>query len=139
MPPLTRWFIKTALLYFVAALIIGAVLAARSVLRLPPVIAGLGPVYLHLFMVGWITQLIFGVAYWMFPVYSKEHPRGNEKLALATYGLLNVGLLLRAVAEPLHALRPGTGWGWLLVLAAVLQWLAGLGFVVNTWGRVKER
>ena len=139
MPPLTRWFIKTALLYFVAALIIGAVLAARSVFRLSPAIASLGPVYIHLFMVGWITQLIFGVAYWMFPVYTKERPRGSEKLALATYGLLNVGLLLRAMAEPLHALRPGAGWGWLLVLAAALQWLAGLGFVVNIWGRVKER
>jgi hypothetical protein len=34
------------------------------------------PVYLHLFMIGWVTQMIFGVAYWMFPRVSKENPRG---------------------------------------------------------------
>jgi len=26
-----------------------------------------------------------------------------------------------------------------LVLSAVLQWLAGMFFVLNTWGRVKEK
>jgi hypothetical protein len=28
---------------------------------------------------------------------------------------------------------------WLVALSAVLQWLAGMVFVVNTWARVKER
>lgn len=137
MPPLTRWFLKTALIYLVAALLAGALIAARNVWLLPPVVAAFTPVYFHLFMVGWVTQLIFGVVFWMFPKYSKEQPRGSERLGWITYALLNTGLLLRVVGEPMNALQPATVWGWLLVASAILQWLAGLTFVTNTWGRVR--
>ncbi len=139
MPLLSRTFIKAALIYFLAALVMGVMLAARSLVSLPAAIGGLSPVYFHLFMVGWVTQLIFGIAYWMFPKYSRERPRGSESLAWAVFFLLNGGLLLRALSEPMNALHPQTMWGWLLALSAVLQWLAGLAFVVNTWGRVKEK
>ena len=101
--------------------------------------AALAPVFLHLFMWGWVTQLIFGVVYWMFPKYSPQQPHGNEPLWLATFWLFNIGLLLRVVGEPLHLLRPEALWAWLTVLAALLQWLAAISFVVNTWGRVKGR
>ncbi len=139
MPPLTRWFVKAALLYLVAALAVGAALAAPGTLNLSPAGGALAPVYFHLFMVGWVTQLIFGVSLWMFPRHSKEKPRGSEAAALATFVALNAGMLLRAVAEPMRALTPGAGWSWLLVLSAGLQWLAGLLYVVNIWDRVKER
>lgn len=66
MPVLTRWFLKAALLYLVAALITGVVLALPAS-SASPAIAALTPVYFHLLMVGWVTQMIFGVAYWMFP------------------------------------------------------------------------
>jgi len=132
MPALTRWFIKTALVYFVLALLVGILLAVRPV-------GGWFPVYLHLLVFGWLTQLIFGMVFWMFPKYSSEKPRGSETIGWLVYLTLNSGLLLRAVAEPLHAQRPGGLWGWLLVLAAVLQWLAGVLFVGNSWSRVKEK
>ncbi len=139
MPPLTRWFIKSSLVFLVAALLVGLAIAARPVLPLPPVTGALGPVYFHLFLVGWITQLIFGVVFWMFPKYSMEKPRGNEPLGWVVFVLLNLGLALRAVFEPLNAMQPAAGYGWLLAASAVMQWLAGLGFVINTWGRVKEK
>lgn len=139
MPPLTRLFIKTSLVYLVAALGAGLLLALRPLLSLPTVVGGLTPVYFHLFMVGWVMQIIVGVAYWMFPKWSKLLPRGHDALALATYGLLNVGLLLRVIAEPAQVVSAWLGWGWLIVLAALLQWLAGLAFVANTWPRVKEK
>jgi len=139
MPPLTRWFVKSSLIYLIAALIVGAVMALQGVLPLPAGLAALGPAYVHLFMVGWVSQLIFGVVYWMFPKYSRAKPRGSEGLGWATYGLLNAGLILRVVGEPLIALRPEAGLGWLLALAALCQWLGGLAFVLNTWGRVKEK
>lgn len=139
MPLLTRWFIKTSMVYLAAALLIGAVLAGRTLWSLPPFLAALGPVYFHLFMLGWVSQLIFGVIYWMFPKYSQEKPRGSEGLWQTTFWLLNTGLLLRVVAEPMHTISGQPGWGWLVALSALLQWLAGLIFVGNTWGRVKER
>ena len=139
MPRLTRWYLKTALLFFVAAMSIGVLLAAGAVLPLPAGVAALGPVYFHLLMVGWVTQLIFGVVFWMFPKQSAARPRGREGLGWACYGLLNAGLLLRAAAEPWQGLAPGPLAGWLLAVSAGLQWLAGIAFVVNTWPRVKER
>jgi hypothetical protein len=139
MPPLTRWFVRTAMVYFVAALLIGTVLMAQNVVDLPPLFAALSPVYFHLFMVGWVTQLIFGIGFWLFPTYTKERPRGSERLAQATYILLNAGLVLRAFSEPLNALTPQALWGWLLALSAVLQWLAGMGFVANSWPRIKGK
>ena len=137
MPTLTRWFIKSSLVYFVAALVIAVLLALQAPLNLPSAMGSLMPVYFHLFMVGWITQFIFGVIYWMFPRLSKEKPRGSEGLAWATYGLINVGLILRVIGEPVSALQPQAGFGWLLALSAILQWLGGMVFVFNTWGRVK--
>ena len=136
MPTLTRWFVKSALIYLVAAL-----LAAVIDVALPgnAVISALRPAYLHLFVVGWITQMIFGVAYWMFPRFSRRRPRGSAALGWATYVLLNLGLLLRLAGEPAEILRSEAGLGWLLVGSATLQWLAAALFVANTWARVKER
>ncbi len=139
MPRLTRYFIKAALIYFVLGLLIGVLLVAGSVIRVPPQVAALFPVYLHVLVVGWITQLIAGVAYWMFPKYSKESPRGNERLSWGVFMLINVGLVLRIIAEPLVSTQPGSSIGWLLVVSALCQLLAGWGFVFNIWTRVKER
>lgn len=139
MPPLTRWFIKLSMLYLAAALTIGAALVARSIWPMPPVLGTLSPAYFHLFLLGWVTQLIFGVVYWMFPKYSQENPHGSERLWQAIFWLLNLGLLLRVVSEPAQILSDEVVWGWVLALSAVLQWLAGIFFVANTWNRVKER
>jgi cbb3-type cytochrome oxidase subunit 1 len=139
MPRLTRYFIKTAMVYLVAALLLGVLLAARAAFDLPAEIAALSPVFFHLFMVGWVTQLIFGMLFWMLPRYSKENPRGDEGLVWAAYILINIGLILRVVGEPLVAIRSDLGLGWLLALSAVLQLFGGWAFIVNAWPRVRER
>ncbi|HZY44008.1 MAG TPA: hypothetical protein VFF70_04585 [Anaerolineae bacterium] len=138
MPPLTRTFIKTALIYFVAALLIGVLLLARSAIDLPVEIASLSPIYFHLLMVGWVTQLIFGMLFWMLPKYSKDKPRGNERLVWAAYIFINAGLILRVIGEPIVAIKPEWGLGWLLMLSALLQLIGGWSFLVNAWSRVKE-
>ena len=132
MPLLTRVFIKTAMVYLSLALLLGVLMVIREP-------ASMFPVYIHLLVFGWLTQLIFGVVFWMFPKYSKETPRGHESLGWVTYAALNAGLVVRAVAEPWHAAQTSQWSGWLLVLSAILQWFSGLTFVVNTWPRVKER
>lgn len=139
MPPITRLFVKTSFVYLVAAFVVGLLLALRSTVELPSIVGGMSPVYFHLFMVGWVTQLIIGVAYWMFPKWSKQRPRGYDALAMTSYWLLNAGLFLRVIAEPAQTISAWPGWAWLIVAAALLQWLAGLAFVANTWPRVKEK
>lgn len=137
MPTLTRWFIKIAMLYLLAALLLGAGLALRAPLGLPGFFLRLGPVYFHLFLLGWVTQLIFGTVHWLFPGARSARAQ-TATLGWVTLLLLNVGLLLRVVAEPLSIPGPNV-WGWLLVLSALLQWLGGLAFVVFVWPRTRER
>ncbi len=132
MPLLTRTFIKTALVYLTLALLLGILLTLH-------VSNSFFPVYIHLLVFGWLTQLIFGMVYWMFPKYSSQLPRGREALSWVTYGALNIGLILRAIAEPLQASQPNNLSGTLLVVSAILQWLAGVAFIANTWQRVKEK
>ena len=132
--------LKTSLVYLLLALLIGLLQALSPVLNLTaqmPFLRQIEPVRVHLFVVGWISLLIFGVVIWMFPKYSREQPRGPEWLGWACYGLLNAGLALRVVGE--SAAQPGTVFGWLLVASALLQWLAALAFFINAWARVKEK
>lgn len=136
MPRLVRWFIKAAFVWLVAALIVRILIAFSA----GTLVSGLNPVSWHMFLVGWLTQLIFGVAHWMFPTLrtsEQARMRGKEALMAAVWVLLNVGLLLRVVAEPLQAARPAPLWASALLVSALLQWLAGVGFVWNTWPRVR--
>lgn len=144
MPLLTRCFLKTAILYFVASSCLGGYLLIAVGLRWNAPLV-LQPVYWHMLLVGWLMQLIFGVAYWMFPSPAGKprpaHPSSRRYPALAwfTYAALNVGLLLRVIVEPWHGVRPQPGLGWLLVCSAVLQVTAGWTFVFTIWSRIRGR
>ncbi len=139
MPSLTRWYLKSALFYLATALLLAVVLALPVTINLPTFVRYLNPAYFHLFLVGWVTQMIFGVIYWMFPIITRARPRGNEQIGWTSYILLNGGLLLRVIGEPLTRINPEAGFGWLLAVSAWLQWLAALLFVVLAWPRVKEK
>ena len=134
-----RYFIRTALAYLLAAFIVGGLVLANQALLIDGRIGLLLPVFYHLLMVGWVTQLICGVALWMFPPYSRERPRGDERLGWFAYVALNAGLLLRVIFEPLHAWLALPWMGWLLALSALLQVLAAWAFVIAIWPRVKTR
>jgi hypothetical protein len=139
MPKLTRYFIKMGLVYFIIALFMGVVLVAQPLFDLSPYVATLRPVFFHFLVVGWVTQIIIGVAHWMFPKKSKETPRGSVISGWLVFVFLNIGLLLRGFGEPLSAMYPQPFVSWMLVISAVLQVIAGWLFVWNIWGRVKER
>lgn len=134
MPALTRWFVKASLVWLVLALVAGIVQQVPGVS-----IPGLFPVYMHLLTFGWLTQLIFGIALWMFPKFSHEQPRGPAWLGWTAFITLNAGLILRIVFEPLHAGHPAWWSAWMLILAAVLQWLSGIAFFAIAWRRVRGK
>ena len=139
MYPQARIFIRTALVYLVAAFLVGALLLLNQGLQVNPFLFALQPVFYHLLMVGWATQLICGVALWMFPPFTRDNPHGDQRLGWVTYAGLNAGLLLRVVAEPLLAWTGQTWLGWGLALAALLQVVGALAFVAAIWPRVKPR
>jgi len=139
MPRQARVYIKMAFVQLLISLFVGALLLINAGLRWQSGLNVLLPVYYHLLMVGWATQLIGGVALWMFPVHSRERPRGDERLGWIAYGALNGGLLIRAIAEPIHTLEPRDWSAWGLVVAALLQVCAVWLLVVILWSRVKGR
>lgn len=139
MPTITRTFIKTAMGYVLLGMFLSALWLLQLAWPLHPLLVFFQPTALHLIVVGWLTQLIFGVALWMFPPWSKTQPRGPEAMNWLCYGLLNGGLLLRLIAEPLNRYRPGQALGWLLVVSAILQVIAIWIFVALVWQRVRPR
>jgi hypothetical protein len=143
MPPVTRFALRAALAY----LVLGALAASaywlntawRVAPALQPLTAALSPTYVHLIVVGWLTQFIMGVMHWMFPIRSRAMPRGDERVMVAAIAFLNGGLLLRVIAEPWRSLQPGGLNAGLLVLSAVMQTIACLSFAAAAWPRVRER
>ncbi|MBZ0295907.1 MAG: cbb3-type cytochrome c oxidase subunit I, partial [Anaerolineae bacterium] len=114
MPTLSRWFIKIGMLYFVTGITLASLLLVQPMMGWTSSLQLLRPVYLHFLFIGWVTQIIMGVGYWMFPKQSKENPRGSEKLGWAVLTALNIGLVLRAIGEPAVILAPQIGLGWML-------------------------
>lgn len=133
MPAISRWMIRAAMLYLLVAMAMAIVSAAT------PRGAALRATQFHLVTVGWATQLIFGVIYWMFPKVSRERPRGNETLMASGAIMLNLGILLRLIAEP--AASVGTmGWvGPLLAASAIAQLVAVAALVAASWPRVRGK
>lgn len=117
LPPLTRWFLRTALLWLLLGLLLGIVVV------LPNGPGSLYPPLVHLLAVGWVTQTIFGVAWWMFPRPAPDRSHGPAAMGWAGYVALNAGLLLRLWAEPAAQTGAALPVG-LLALSGVLQLLA---------------
>ena len=128
MPTLTRWFLRAALVNLVAGLALGIWLALS-----PDAMAGgWRLVYVHLLVMGWATQMIFGVAYWMFPRKKPLDLNEFDWLGWTCFAANNLGLVARAIAEP-YGMRAG------MMLAAALQLLAVLAFTVQIWPRIAAK
>jgi hypothetical protein len=140
MPPLARTFVKTAFVYFIAAFLLGALVMLEKWIGFSRWLKTVYFGQVHLLMVGWITQLAIGVAYWMFPRFLKQQdprPRGSDTLAWTVFVALNAGLVLRLIIEPFYLMG---GQPWLavaMVLSGFLQALAAVLFGLLIWGRVR--
>lgn len=135
MPPLSRWFVRTGFLALGLSVLLELALADDSG-SLDVVGASIHRAALHLFTVGWLLQLIAGVAFWMFPRHPTRPPRGPEWLGWTAFGLLNSGLLLRTVTEPWQT-RGGPGWP--LAASAALQFAGVLALTLLLWPRIQRR
>lgn len=137
MPTLSRWFIKTGLVYFVASLLLSLLQKVGAAGEIWSGLSAFTPLFYHWLMLGWITQIIIGVSWWMFPRRDREQPRGSERMGWVIYGALNGGLLLRAFSEPFVVRGTDPLLSGLALLAALAQWLAGALYVAQIWPRVK--
>lgn len=140
MPRLSRLTTRLALLWLAAGLAGGVALALGRSGAAAPWALALRPVVIHALVVGWLTQLIFGVATWLFP--RRKGDRGERAPRTLAAGLvaLNLGLVLRVAAEPALALGAAASVaGPGLVISAVAQAAGALVFAAHLWRRVGAR
>jgi uncharacterized membrane protein len=132
--------IRASFVYFVAAFLLGALMMLDDWWNFGRWLQAVYLSQLHLLVVGWITQLAIGVAYWMFPRFLKEQnprPRGSDALAWTVFVCLNVGLLLRFLVEPFSLMNPQPWLSALVALSGILQAVAALCFAWLIWGRIR--
>lgn len=139
MPRLARWSIRLAMLYLFLGFALWLLYTADQTWALAGNWAALRPVGIHFITVGWLTQLIFAVIYWMFPIISRERPYGEAWIAWLGFAALNVGLLLRAIFEIGLSQGMAADAGWGLVGSGLLQWAGVSAWIISSWQRVRER
>lgn len=116
---------------------------------LVPAIALLRTGHAVFLLVGWLTQLIVGIAWWLSPplqiglspssqpVRRGQSQRGSEPLFWTTFVCLNAGVWLKALSEPLYRRTGLMLWSGLNSLSSLLLLAAAIAFVVNLWRRVR--
>lgn len=133
MPRLSRWIIRAALLYLWAGITIGALLLAHKGIPLHPALWRWLPVHIEFLLIGWVVQLVMGVAFWLLPRYWTKPHRPRARLVLLAFLLLNAGIGL-AVAYEL-------GWGRrpFLIIGRITEVSAVLLFAIHAWTRIVSR
>lgn len=139
MPLLARVFVRIALINLLIGFGLWIIYQAHQASLIGGTWYALHPIAIHYITVGWLTQLIFAVIYWMFPIVNRETPYGVVWVSWLGFLSLNFGLFVRAIFEV------GLSQGWSgeaglgLVGAAVLQWSGITALVLTSWNRVRHR
>jgi hypothetical protein len=128
MPRLTVWFVRAALFHLLLGFTLGGLLLFHKGLPFDFSLWLVLPAHIEFLLVGWMAQLIFGVAFWILPRLSSGPPRGNENLAWLAFGLLNAGVWLAGVGASLPAIA---------LAGRSSEAMAALIFGITVWPRVK--
>lgn len=137
MPTVSRWSIRAAALSFIAGMLLWSAAALLPALGHARISGAIGIPAFHLIVVGGLTQMVFGVAWWMFPVRNKNRGRGNPAFAWAAFVALNVGSWARlagSIASSFGSAPLATG---ALLTAAITLPLAAILFGAMIFGRLR--
>jgi len=120
-------FLKASLAWFAAGVTLGIAMAVH------PAWAVYRTAHLHMNLLGFVTMMIFGVAYHVIPRFT-GHPLHSRRMASVQWWLVNLGLALFVVGL---MLLPTTMYGTpARVIVASGGLLSGIGaylFVFNIW------
>lgn len=136
MTTISRLFIKSGIVYFLAGIFL-AFLA-----ELPFIQTGtlLLPVYWHMLVIGWVTQVIMGVSIWMFPRKKRDQKKKENVLVWAAFWTLNTGLILRFISEPfLPLFRDNAIVTYSIILSSILQLTGVMCYIAEIWPRVQPK
>ncbi len=129
MPRLSSIFIRASLMYLVLGFTFGSLILANKGVPFAPFIWALLPIHIEFLILGWLTQLALGVAFWILPRLTSNTPRGDERWSWAAFALVNLGIALNIAA-------PYAGFIWLGLLARILQAIGVAAFAIGNWQRI---
>ena len=137
MHSLVRRYLKTAIAFLGAGLVIGAWMLARREL------AGRFPTpyetsaHTHAILVGFVMMMILGVALWLFPRPDKADTRYSPRSAEAAYWLVTVGTAGRVAGELLRHATAAPALRWAIVLLGFAQVIGIAVFFHTIWSRIR--
>lgn len=125
MPRVTTWFVRASLCHLVFGFTVGALLLADKGVRVASWLWALRPAHVEALLIGWVVQLVMGVAVWIFPRFAvRQAPERSALTAWLAFALLNAGVAC-----------VGIGGQW-AAGGRVIEIAAAGSFVVHLWGRV---
>jgi hypothetical protein len=131
----SKWACRIALIYMVIGFTIGAMMLADKGFILFPRIVVYLPVHYEFLLMGWILNMAFGVAYWMFPRFTPKETgmrsRGFVRAAWIGLFLLNAGILIFASTIVFSL---SSQWQ---ILGRLLEASGVVAFAINAIPRVK--
>ncbi|HYL55595.1 MAG TPA: hypothetical protein VEU73_08480 [Gemmatimonadales bacterium] len=134
MPRASRWFIRASLVYLALGFTLGALLLCNKVVALTPALTRLLPAHIEFLLVGWVIQLVMGVATWILPRFGVPRSAyGSGTAVWVAFVALNAGVWLAATG-PIAAGRLG---GLLSLFGRLAEAVAAVVFAANIWARVR--
>ena len=137
MHSLVRRYIKTAIVFLGAGLAIGVWLLVRRELYGRFATPYETSAHTHALLVGFVMEMILGVALWLFPRPEKGDVRYQPRVAESAYWLITIGTAARVIGELAQPARATRLLAWIIVLAALAQTVGLLLFFYTMWPRIR--
>ena len=137
MHSLVRRYIKTAIAFLVLGLAIGVwLIVEREVYGTFPTPLQTSA-HTHALLVGFVMEMILGVALWLFPRPAKSDAQYSPRLAELAYWLLTLGTAGRVAGELARGTFDSMALRWTIVACGVAQALALVVFFYTMWSRIR--
>jgi heme/copper-type cytochrome/quinol oxidase subunit 1 len=134
---LVRRFIKTGISFLLVGVALGCWMLVRRELYGEWPSPFLVSAHAHVVFVGFMLNLILGVALWLFPRAAKGDVRYSPRVVAASYWLLNLATALRFAAEASRAWLAAPVLPWLVVGGGLGQGLALALYFWTMWTRIR--
>lgn len=137
MHTLVRRFIKTAIGFLAVGLAIGAWMLVRRELfgRFPTPYET--SAHTHALLVGFVMNMILGVALWLFPRPDRSDARYSPRSAEAAYWILAIATAGRVGGELLRPTVDDALLRWAVVVFGLAQGVGILLFFHTMWTRIR--
>lgn len=134
---LVRRFIKTAIGFLAAGLLIGGWMIVQRELYGAVPSEYLRSAHTHALLAGFGMMMIMGVALWLFPRPARDDPRYRPERVATAYWFTTLGTAGRVAGEVVH-LWTGEPWlAWSIVAAGLAQMTGMLLFFWAMWPRIR--